>query len=54
LQEGVDIDTRSGIYGTALNIAATRKQKDVAAMLVERGANALLFGKWYKILIIIF
>jgi hypothetical protein len=52
LQEGVDIDTRSGIYGTALNIAATRKQKDVAAMLVERGANALLFGKWYKILII--
>jgi hypothetical protein len=50
LQEGADIDTKFETYGTALNIAAARKEKDVVGMLVERSANAFWYGKWYNIL----
>jgi len=50
LDEGADINSRSKKYGTALNIAAARKDKDMTRMLLDRNARARLGGKEYSVL----
>src|SRR5207237_8188834 len=50
LQEGGDIDARSDQYGTALSIAAYRKEKDITGMLVQSDVKAYIWGKKYNIL----
>ncbi|PWW75945.1 hypothetical protein C7212DRAFT_279937 [Tuber magnatum] len=50
LKEGGDINSRSEHHGTALNIAAYRKDKDVTKILVEGKVTAYLGGKRYNIM----
>nr|AFB35598.1 NACHT-ANK domain protein transcript variant 5 [Tuber melanosporum] len=50
LQEGGEIDARSERYGTALNIAAFRKEKGIAGMLVQRNVKAYFRGRDYSVL----
>ncbi|PWW78753.1 hypothetical protein C7212DRAFT_355414 [Tuber magnatum] len=50
LAEGGGINTRSKSYGTALNIAALREDKDIARMLVESSGNAYICEREYNIL----
>jgi len=50
LQERGEIDARSNAYGTALNIAALRKEKDITGMLVRSNAKAYILGREYNIL----
>jgi hypothetical protein len=50
LEEGRSINARSEIYGTALNIAAIRKDKDVTERLRRGNVKAYLGGKEYNIL----
>lgn len=49
LKEG-DINVRSQCYGTALNVAALRKDRDITKTLIEGGVNAYLHRKEYNIL----
>ncbi|PWW73394.1 hypothetical protein C7212DRAFT_347543 [Tuber magnatum] len=49
LEEGGDINARSALYGTALNVVALRKDEDITRMLSESGVNAYICGKGYKI-----
>nr|AFB35587.1 NACHT-ANK domain protein transcript variant 4 [Tuber melanosporum] len=51
LKEGGDINARSVEYGTALNIAALRRHRDIAKTLVEGGVNAYIGGREYNILL---
>jgi len=45
LEEGEDINARSEQYGTALNVAVLRRDKDIIRILVESGGNVYLCGK---------
>ncbi|PWW77828.1 hypothetical protein C7212DRAFT_356725 [Tuber magnatum] len=49
LKEERDISAHCKQYGTILNIAALRKEKDLTEMLVKRNVNAYLQGKEYTI-----
>jgi len=51
LEQRESINARSGIYGTALNVAALRGEEDICEMLVKGGVNAYLNGKEYNILL---
>jgi hypothetical protein len=50
LGEGGYVNTRCEIYGTALNIAAYRKDAGITKMLVEKNVKAYFGGKEYIIL----
>ncbi|RPA99913.1 hypothetical protein L873DRAFT_1827852 [Choiromyces venosus 120613-1] len=50
LEEGGDIHARTETYGTALNLAAIRKDEDITRMLLQRNVKAYLYGKEYNIL----
>lgn len=50
LKEGGDINIRSQGYGTALNVAALRKDRNITKTLMESGVNAYLHRKEYDIL----
>lgn len=39
LEEGVDVNTRGGKYGNALQVASLRGEKEVVLLLLERGAD---------------
>jgi ankyrin repeat protein len=49
LEEGGDIDTRSEVYGTALNVAAVRCNLDITRTLLQRNVKAYLKNKEYNI-----
>jgi len=49
-EEGEDINARSEIHGTALNIAAVQEDEDVTRRLLQRNVKAHLGGKEYTIL----
>ncbi|RPA92064.1 hypothetical protein L873DRAFT_1794466 [Choiromyces venosus 120613-1] len=50
LEEGGDIHARDEIYGTALNLAAIRKDENITRMLLQRNVKVYLYGKGYNIL----
>ncbi|PWW76753.1 hypothetical protein C7212DRAFT_351954 [Tuber magnatum] len=50
LEERGDVIARSRQYGTALDIAAQRKDEYMARMLLGRGVNANIGGKEYNII----
>ncbi|RPA99889.1 hypothetical protein L873DRAFT_1806045 [Choiromyces venosus 120613-1] len=50
LEEGGDIHARVETYGTALNLAAIRKDEDITRMLLQGNVKAYLYGKEYNIL----
>jgi ankyrin repeat protein len=50
LEEGGDINARSEVYGTALNIAAIRINENITKKLLERNVKAYLDKKEYNIL----
>jgi len=49
LEEEADINAESKHYGTALNIAAIWEDKEIAGVLLGKGARAVLGGKGYDI-----
>ncbi|RPA95277.1 hypothetical protein L873DRAFT_1829936 [Choiromyces venosus 120613-1] len=50
LEEGGDIHARAEIYGTAVNLAAIQKNKDITRMLLQSNVKADLYGNEYNIL----
>jgi hypothetical protein len=50
LEEGGDINARSTIYGSALNIAAVKEDEGVTRKLLQKNVKAYLCGKEYNIL----
>ncbi|PWW73860.1 hypothetical protein C7212DRAFT_346574 [Tuber magnatum] len=49
LEEGGELNARSPGYGTALSIAAYRKDEDIIRFLLRRNGKACLFGREYNI-----
>ena len=47
LDQGADINARSGIYGTALAAAAFSGSANTVSLLLERGADINLVGGEY-------
>jgi hypothetical protein len=50
LREGGDLDARSQKFDTALNIAALRREKDIARTLVQSNVKVYIDGGEYNIL----
>ncbi|PWW74371.1 NACHT-ANK domain protein transcript variant 4 [Tuber magnatum] len=50
LEDEGDMNAQSGRYGTALNIAALRKNEDMTRMLLRKNVKACIGGKEYNIL----
>ena len=50
LREGGNINLRSQSYGTTLNVAALRNDRDITKTLMESGVNVYLHRTEYNIL----
>ncbi|RPA99865.1 hypothetical protein L873DRAFT_862724 [Choiromyces venosus 120613-1] len=50
LEEGGDIHARAETYGTALNLAAIRRDENITRMLLQGNVKAYFYGKEYNIL----
>ena len=49
-EEGEDVNARSKQYGTALNIAALRRDKGITRKLLQKNVTFYIVGKEFNIL----
>ena len=49
-EAGEDVNARSNVYGTALNIAAVREDEDITRKLLHKNVQAYIGRKGFNIL----